>query len=114
ARTFKGAANDSPLLGGEGRGEDGRLTYLRSAGFIGLVYSGKECGARDCNSLKIVSRILCALRRKWEFQNRSVLMPRDCINFSCSASCLRWSGKPCWLPSNSTFNSASSQKKSRS
>ena len=59
------------------------------------------------------SRMLCALRCKCEFQNRSVLMPRDCRNFSRSQSCFRWSGKPCWLPSSSTFSSAASQKKSR-
>jgi len=60
---------------------------------IGLVHSGSGCGARVCNSLKMVSRMLWALRRKCEFQNRNVLIPCDCRNFSRSTSCLRWSGK---------------------
>jgi hypothetical protein len=46
-------------------------------------------GARPSNSLKITSRIICASRLKREFQNRSVLMPRDCKNASRSVSCWR-------------------------
>ena len=66
--------------------------FFTFSGSIGRVYSGCECGARSCSSRKIVSRMLCALRRKFEFQKRSTLIPREIKNCSRSLSCRCWSG----------------------
>ena len=78
----------SPLLGGEGWVRTVVQLTLSPARF-GFVYSGKGCGARVCSSLKMASRTTFASRRRREFQNRSVLMPSDCRNFSRSKSCFR-------------------------
>jgi hypothetical protein len=88
AQISKGRRIILPLLVGEGWGEvePFQLTFFSAGAFIERVQSGNGCGARACNSLKMVSRMLCASRRKWEFQNLSVLMPRESKNASRPAS----------------------------
>ena len=77
------------------------LGRVRSEGVNQLLLSqpspaswsaGNGCGARSCNSRKIVSRMFLRIAAQMNSEPQ-FLMPRDFRNASRSASCLRWSGE---------------------
>ncbi len=89
AQLFDNVADLSPSPGGEGRVRTSETTNFSYLVAFRTGRARTADGARTCDSLNIVSRMICSSRRGGEFQNRSVLMPRDCRNASRLVSCCR-------------------------